>query len=822
MGFLGIVDAVKDAYGPNGDWNGTQGIYSVNGRKDSSTYGIGFGYNDPAVLGYSNWGGVALAPSDSGSLLIRDTYWGDSLLKGSVDSGDFSTWLGAQGTIPTNPAGIVAGDYAYEALAGGTTVGSGGFSNWLGTQGLPALGGGSGPVEGATVTAVPEPSSLILLGAALLVAVCVWLKSNNRFTDLLAKGLKGMRTVRVLLLASCMILGLAAIANADMVYFLRPVTGDPNDHNEGSYTISGDGITTPWSVSIASGSANKDVSFELYAGIFTPAQTKPYYDQAQENSVIYIQNSATGTLSWTADTANSKFNADPSIHWTGPNLGSQVGSNWGVSSYGGLASPPSSVIFAAVGSDGTNIVGNYPSSTLSLLNSAGDTWSATPPSAMVLSSGTWGLVKIADLAVNYGSPGSSASTSVQALPVQWGTTASPKSNQFIGMDGSAGTLPVATKYNFAQIEAAIANSPFASGVTISTGTTTATGYAGRADVSGLAPAMQAILTGGSTTIGGTLTNTPYQGTGTQDTLNSWNVSGVESGFGAPATGSNLAPSATGVSFSLPYTAPSGIFGPTTLTVNAAGTGASGAALTNTPVTTSINVIGLASVGAGGTYGPTFTSPSVTNLAGLQTQLSSTVGGLGASQAVILAGNMSPSGTVSMAWRSPSGPELAGAYGHPLFSDVVNLNGISSGTPYVLQMSYDPNQIPFATSYKNPGAAAAAAADGQIYLGYNAGTTAAPMWVNAVDGNTGNVASPIQNFQGSYAAFLAQNPSATPANSVGDWGVTINASGDGYTAWAVVNHDAEFAVVPEPGTLALLAAGFVALGVAYRRRKVAKA
>jgi hypothetical protein len=41
------------------------------------------------------------------------------------------------------------------------------------------------------------------------------------------------------------------------------------------------------------------------------------------------------------------------------------------------------------------------------------------------------------------------------------------------------------------------------------------------------------------------------------------------------------------------------------------------------------------------------------------------------------------------------------------------------------------------------------------------------------------------------------------------------------AWAVIDHNSEFAVVPEPGTLALLAGGVIALAVAYRRRKAAK-
>jgi hypothetical protein len=55
--------------------------------------------------------------------------------------------------------------------------------------------------------------------------------------------------------------------------------------------------------------------------------------------------------------------------------------------------------------------------------------------------------------------------------------------------------------------------------------------------------------------------------------------------------------------------------------------------------------------------------------------------------------------------------------------------------------------------------------------------------------------------------------------LGSWGV--DTADD--AVWAVVDTTGgEFAAVPEPGTLALLAAGAAALGLAYRRRKVVKA
>jgi fibronectin-binding autotransporter adhesin len=183
-------------------------------------------------------------------------------------------------------------------------------------------------------------------------------------------------------------------------------------------------------------------------------------------------------------------------------------------------------------------------------------------------------------------------------------------------------------------------------------------------------------------------------------------------------------------------------------------------------------------------------------------------------ATILTGTATSDMTVSMAWRVRGANEsssipanndngtLAAGY---LISDVVNLSGMGAGVTdtFVLQMSYNEALL----GVDGPSAAqheAAGAALGRIFLAWNDGGT----WVNAVTGNTGGTA---QFFNRDYSAGL-------DGTTLGHWGVDTTTN----TVWAVLNHNSEFAVIPEPSTLVL---GGLALlgfaGVGLRRRRLAK-
>jgi hypothetical protein len=187
------------------------------------------------------------------------------------------------------------------------------------------------------------------------------------------------------------------------------------------------------------------------------------------------------------------------------------------------------------------------------------------------------------------------------------------------------------------------------------------------------------------------------------------------------------------------------------------------------------------------------------------------------------GTVTGTPSVTMSFRTRATNELPGTATKPpmtstagyLASDVVRLSGIgvvngSQTDAYGLQMTFE------TSTFSNVATQAAA---GYIYLAtLNGGS-----WVNAITGDTtgsglGNLAqTKVVGAGDTLQAFL--NSIGNPSNLnpyVGSWGV--DTTGD--TAWAIVNHDSDFAVVPEPGTIALLIAGALALPALRRRLKKA--
>ena len=387
---------------------------------------------------------------------------------------------------------------------------------------------------------------------------------------------------------------------------------------------------------------------------------------------------------------------------------------------------------------------------------------------------------------------------------------------------------------------------------------------------GTSPTLTSLASGTTLTLNPNLTLNVTQGsgfaTGTQYTLiNNFTFlsdsSSSFSGWTATGVGSDT-PTFSIVGTSLDVTFAGGSSGPTAYS----GTPSSSTTFpTNFGTSTPFSVVqngsyaGLQSSVTGGTVGPT---GGDTAGAPLLTQ----VGGVTPLTATILAGTNTTGGTrsVSMTWRTRTTWETGPTSASPplpfvgqggLISNVLNLSGMSaSGSepvqtdPFVLDLQYNPQAIPglgSLTGGNSPGGALANAAqpyarNGAIYLAWlNPSAAGGPTWKNAVSGDFGAAgADAIQNFQGSFNAFLqvefgqghvstnvaANLTGADLANILGSYGVdNPNYAGPndvgGYDAWAVVNHNSQFAVVPEPNSLLLAALGLLGVaGYQVRRRR----
>ncbi len=188
--------------------------------------------------------------------------------------------------------------------------------------------------------------------------------------------------------------------------------------------------------------------------------------------------------------------------------------------------------------------------------------------------------------------------------------------------------------------------------------------------------------------------------------------------------------------------------------------------------------------ASGTYSRTLTG----SIAGKVNATSDLAGGLDTT-ASLLAGNLGTQSTLVTSFASTS----AASNDNLRQSDVYSFVGTGTNI-FVLQLS------------------SATAGDDGILVWLDNGE-----WVNAINGNTGNTATAaMQDFDGSYSQFLAAFSSAPLSQTLGAYGYDASTE----SAWAVLNHNSDFAIIPEPSTVGLLLAGGGLWLLVRRKRRAA--
>ena len=417
---------------------------------------------------------------------------------------------------------------------------------------------------------------------------------------------------------------------------------------------------------------------------------------------------------------------------------------------------------------GSNVVGDGVSASTLLVNGAGVSASSTTSAATIVSAATSGL----NVTLNGSDTVAGLNLKVgQPVTISGNTTSSSYIHSISG-----NTLVV---FGATLLPAANSQISFGAGSALGTGTTTVNAgstLGGSGTVAGAVTLNSATIgnSGNTLTLSSTLTPTGTSNVASGSTVNVGGGTTIASGtFTVNGTLGGTTVINGGTVIAANNNAFSG-----SVTINAGGKLSIGTGVT---IGNAITLAGGTLALAGGTYAPVLGAAS--SYSSVIPLTSSFAGGKPDTTASLIGGTTGGSRTVSTSFSDTS----TASNDSLRFSDVLSLSG-TGGDIFVLQVSVS-------------------GVSDNTWIGwlYNGS------WVNAVNGNVGSVGSSALS---AYAGSFASSGAAASADYLGSYGY----DSAGGTVWAVIDHNSDFAAIPEPSTCAALA-GLGILGLAaYRRRR----